>query len=144
MRSSRPCRTTSRVGVHTRAGRGCLEALCRSLIKVGSRGRCRLRLAGRLRYSVGYELTDQVRAAILKIPEDTWIAALATDDSERENGQIAEITTSVDLTGWPAGSRVIVRRERAHPGAPETHIATTRTLACAPCPSTTLSTTASG
>jgi hypothetical protein len=71
----------------------------------------------RLRYSVGYELTDQVRDAILKIPENAWIAALATDGSERENGQIAEITDLLDLTGWPTGSRVIVRRERAHPGA---------------------------
>ena len=71
----------------------------------------------RLRYSVGYELSDPVRAAILKIPEDSWIAALKTDGSERENGQIAEITTSLELSGWPAGSRVIVRRERAHPGA---------------------------
>ena len=71
----------------------------------------------RLRFSVGYELTDAVRAAILKIPEDAWIAALATDGTLRENGQIAEITTSLDLTAWPAGSRVIIRRERAHPGA---------------------------
>jgi hypothetical protein len=71
----------------------------------------------RLRYSVGYELTDPVRAAILKVPEDTWIAAVATDGSERENGQIAEITAHLDLSAWPTGSRVIVRRERAHPGA---------------------------
>jgi DDE family transposase len=71
----------------------------------------------RLRYSVGYELTDQVRAAILKIPETAWVAALQTDGSERENGQVAEITTSLDLSAWPTASRVIVRRERAHPGA---------------------------
>jgi len=71
----------------------------------------------RLRYSVGYELTDPVRAAILKIPETAWIAALATDGTPRENGQIAEITDLIDLAAWPAGSRVIVRRERAHPGA---------------------------
>ena len=71
----------------------------------------------RLRYSAGFELTDAVRAAILKIPEDAWVSALASDGSERGNGQIAEITTSLDLSGWPAGSRVIVRRERAHPGA---------------------------
>ncbi|HEX8157674.1 MAG TPA: transposase, partial [Solirubrobacteraceae bacterium] len=61
----------------------------------------------RLRYSAGYELTDEVRAAILKIPQDAWIAAIATDGSERENGQIAEITDLIDLTGWPTGSRVI-------------------------------------
>jgi hypothetical protein len=71
----------------------------------------------RLRYTVGYELTDQVREAILQICEDAWIAAIATDGSERENGQIAEITKDLDLSAWPTGSRVIVRRERAHPGA---------------------------
>jgi hypothetical protein len=71
----------------------------------------------RLRYTAGFELTDPVRGAVLKIPENAWIAALASDGSERENGQIAEITTALDLSGWPAGSRVIVRRERAHPGA---------------------------
>ena len=71
----------------------------------------------RLRFTAGYELTDPVRAAIVKIPEHAWVSALASDGSERENGQIAEITTSLDLTSWPTGSRVIVRRERAHPGA---------------------------
>ncbi len=71
----------------------------------------------RLRYSVGYELTDAVRAAILKIPDTAWVCALASDGSERDNGQIAEITDLIDLAGWPTGSRVIVRRERAHPGA---------------------------
>ena len=71
----------------------------------------------RLRFSAGFELTDQVRDAILKIPEIAWIAALAADGSERENGQIAEITNDLDLSPWPTGSRVIVRRERAHPGA---------------------------
>jgi hypothetical protein len=71
----------------------------------------------RLRYSAGYELTDAVRDAILKIPENAWVCALATDGSERENGQVAEITDLLDLCGWPADSRVIVRRERAHPGA---------------------------
>jgi len=72
---------------------------------------------GRLRYSVGYELSEQVRTAILNVREDSWIASLATDGSPRPNGQIVEITDLLDLTAWPTGSRVIVRRERAHPGA---------------------------
>jgi len=72
---------------------------------------------GRLRYSVGYELSEPVRAAILQVPDDQWIAALASDDTPRANGQIAEITDLLDLTAWPTTSRVIVRRERAHPGA---------------------------
>ena len=43
--------------------------------------------------------------------------ALAQDGTERENGEVAEITEMVDLSAWPEGSRLIVRRERPHPGA---------------------------
>jgi hypothetical protein len=66
---------------------------------------------------VGYELNDTARTAILEIPDSAWVSALDQDATERANGQVAEITTALDLTGWPEGSRVIVRRERAHPGA---------------------------
>ncbi len=72
---------------------------------------------GRMRYSVGYDLTEQVRAAILKTPDSAWVAAVDQDGSERRNGQVAEITAQLDLSGWPSGSRAIVRRERPHPGA---------------------------
>lgn len=71
----------------------------------------------RLGFSVGYELSEAVRAAILKIPEDAWVAALDQDASARENGQVTEISEEVDLFSWPQGSRLIVRRERPHPGA---------------------------
>jgi hypothetical protein len=70
-----------------------------------------------MRFSVGYELTESVRAAILDIPEDAWVRALDQDGSTRENGQVAEITDRVELSSWPQGSRLIVRRERPHPGA---------------------------
>ena len=70
-----------------------------------------------LRFSFGYELSDAVRAAILTTPADAWIAALDQDDSERPNGQVVEITDRIDLGSWPPRSRVIVRRERPHPGA---------------------------
>jgi Transposase DDE domain group 1 len=72
---------------------------------------------GEMRFSVGYELTEQVRAAILEIPEDAWVPALDQDGSHRTNGEVAEITDSVDLASWPEGSRLIVPRERPHPGA---------------------------
>jgi hypothetical protein len=71
----------------------------------------------RLRFSVGYELSESVRAAILEIPDDAWVAALDQDGSERDNGEVAELTDQVDLSAWPQGSRLIVRRERPHPGA---------------------------
>jgi len=70
-----------------------------------------------MRFSVGYELTEQVRSAILQIPEDAWVSALDQDGSERKNGQVVEITDRVDLSSWPERSRLIVRRERPHPGA---------------------------
>ncbi len=72
---------------------------------------------GQVRFSVGYDLTEQVRAAILDIPDSAWVAAVDQDGTERPNGQVAEVTKLLDLTAWPQGSRVIVRRERPHPGA---------------------------
>ena len=71
----------------------------------------------RIRFSVGYDLTETVRDAILDLPDDAWVCALDQDGSERPNGHVGEITGQLDLTAWPAGSRVIVRRERPHPGA---------------------------
>jgi hypothetical protein len=70
-----------------------------------------------LRFSVGYELSEPVRAAILQILNDTWVPALDQDGTERDNGEICEITDSVDLSAWGQGTRLIVRRERPHPGA---------------------------
>jgi hypothetical protein len=69
-----------------------------------------------LRFSCGYDLTEPMRSEILKTPETAWVPALDQDDQERENGQVIELT-SLDLSSWPARSRVIVRRERPHPGA---------------------------
>ncbi len=70
-----------------------------------------------MRFSVGYELSEQVRAAILQIPEDAWVPALEQDGSPRKNGEVAEITDMIDLSAWPERCRLIVRRERPHPGA---------------------------
>lgn len=70
-----------------------------------------------MRFSVGYELSEQVRCAILQIPADAWVCALEQDGSERKNGQVAEITERLDLSSWPERCRLIVRRERPHPGA---------------------------
>ena len=35
----------------------------------------------------------------------------------RDGAWAAELTDDLDLTAWPDGTRVIVRRERPHPGA---------------------------
>lgn len=72
---------------------------------------------GRIGFSVGYEIRESLREAIEALPERAWKAAHDTDGQPRANGEVAEATESLDLSVWPEGSRVIVRRERAHPGA---------------------------
>jgi Transposase DDE domain group 1 len=74
---------------------------------------------GRLRFSVGFDLTEPVRTAILDLGEGAWEPAISQDGERRddEGAWVAEITAGLDLTAWPEGSRVIVRRERPHPGA---------------------------
>ena len=72
---------------------------------------------GQIEFSVGYDLTETVRSAILQIPQQNWVCSLDQHGHARANGQVCEITEHLDLTSWPHGTRVIVRRERAHPGA---------------------------
>jgi hypothetical protein len=71
----------------------------------------------RIGLSVGYDLTETVRAAIVQIPDQRWVAAIDQDGSDRPNGHVCEITEQLDLSSWPSSTRVLVRRERAHPGA---------------------------
>jgi hypothetical protein len=91
------------------------------LLRVDSAGACHELLEwareARIGFSVGYDLTETVREAILQLGASAWVSAIDQDGSERPNGEVAEITEHLDLTGWPAGARVVVRRERAHPGA---------------------------
>ena len=68
-------------------------------------------------YSLGFAVDAEVQAAILTLPEHTWTPAYDIDGAPRDGAWLAEITGLLDLTTWPAGSRVIVRRERPHPGA---------------------------
>jgi Transposase DDE domain group 1 len=55
--------------------------------------------------------------AIAGIPTSGWSPALNADGGVRDGAQVAELTRLLDLSGWPDGMRVIVRRERPHPGA---------------------------
>ncbi len=68
-------------------------------------------------FSVGYAVTEPVRHAIRAIPDRLWHPALDQDGTLRDGASVAELTGMVDLTGYPAGTRIIVRRERPHPGA---------------------------
>jgi hypothetical protein len=71
----------------------------------------------RLHYSVGMTVTEDMQAAIGKVPADAWTPACDGDGQARDGAWVADISGLLDLSGWPAGMRVIVRKERPHPGA---------------------------
>lgn len=75
---------------------------------------CRERGVG---FSFGFPITEDVRTAITTVPSGVWAPAIEPDDDIRDGAWVAELTGLLDLTAWPAGSRVIVRSERPHPGA---------------------------
>lgn len=71
-------------------------------------------------FSVGWAITDRERAAINLVPKRVWADAVDADGGHRDGAGLAEITALLPATalgGYPAGTRVIVRRERPHPGA---------------------------
>jgi Transposase DDE domain group 1 len=71
-------------------------------------------------FSVGFTMTERVQEAILALPEAAWTPAISADGGLREGAEVAELTGMLpDPTagGWPELMRVIVRRERPHPGA---------------------------
>ncbi|WP_308161866.1 IS1380 family transposase [Mycolicibacterium goodii] len=72
-----------------------------------------------LQYSVGFYGMPPIVEALSQVPKQAWRAALDGDGAPREGAQVAELTRYLPdtLRGWPAGMRVIARRERPHPGA---------------------------
>ena len=71
----------------------------------------------RLHYSVGMTITQEMAQAILTLPHRIWEPAYDAGGQVRPGAWVAELTGLLDLTGWPEGMRVIVRKERPHPGA---------------------------
>lgn len=71
----------------------------------------------RLAYSVGFGLTETSAAVIDALPAAAWTPAYNADSAQRDGAWVAELTGVLDLSAWPAGRRVIVRKERPHPGA---------------------------
>jgi hypothetical protein len=71
----------------------------------------------RLSYSVGFSLPADTAEILDKIPEQVWTPAYDAHDQIRDGAWVAELTDLLDLSTWPAGMRVIARKERPHPGA---------------------------
>jgi hypothetical protein len=71
----------------------------------------------RLSYSVGFTLPEGITGELAKIPQRDWQPAYDADGEPRPGAWVLEVTGLLDLRRWPRGMRVIVRRERPHPGA---------------------------
>ena len=75
---------------------------------------CRRRGVG---FSLGYGIHFGIQQILDLLPEQCWHPAIEADGGLRDGAWVAEVTDTVDLTGWPAGTRLILRKERPHPGA---------------------------
>jgi len=72
----------------------------------------------RVEYSIGWRIDDDEHIAIKALSASAWSPALAADGDLRDGAEVAELTGLLALPdGWPPGMRVVVRRERPHPGA---------------------------
>jgi hypothetical protein len=71
----------------------------------------------RLSYSVGFTLPDTFAQTLTTMPKHGWTPAYDGDGQVREGAWVADVTGLLDLKSWPVGMRVIVRKERPHPGA---------------------------
>jgi hypothetical protein len=71
----------------------------------------------RLAYSVGMTITAGIEDAIGALPMKAWTPAYDAGRQPRPGAWVAELTGLLDLADWPKGMRVMVRKERPHPGA---------------------------
>nr|WP_242624113.1 IS1380 family transposase [Micromonospora kangleipakensis] len=71
----------------------------------------------RMEYSIGWSIGESERAAITALAASAWSPAISADGQVRDGAEVAELTGLLTPFGWPDGMRVIVRRERPHPGA---------------------------
>jgi DDE family transposase len=68
-------------------------------------------------FTLGMQVDAHVREAILAQPEVAWTSAVDADGQVRPGAEVCELNAWVDLGNWPDGTRVLCRREDAHPGA---------------------------
>ena len=80
--------------------------------------------------NIGFGVVARRKAAVsaavaaANTDDDRWVKALdqdstsaAPNDGGDKVAMVCDVTDLVDLTGWPEGTRLIIRREPLHPGA---------------------------
>lgn len=73
--------------------------------------------ARKLGYSLGFTLPDDAVERLARIPAQAWTPVYDDERIPRDGAWVAEATGVLEMSGWPIGMRVIVRKERPHPGA---------------------------
>jgi hypothetical protein len=68
-------------------------------------------------FSFGFPVTAAIQDIVNDIPDECWMPAIDSDGALRDGAWVAEVTSLLQLHTWPSGSRVILRKERPHPGA---------------------------
>jgi hypothetical protein len=78
-------------------------------------GACRRAGVG---FSFGYAVDARVRDAVETLNiSNGWYPAIDSGGGLREGAWVAEATALVDMSSWPTGTRLVLRKERPHPGA---------------------------
>ncbi len=70
-----------------------------------------------LQFSFGFPVDTRIKAALDTIDAHAWTPAVNGDGQPRDGAWVTEATALIDLDTWPEGSRLILRKERPHPGA---------------------------
>ena len=106
-------------GLLSSGGRGSKKILIRTDGAGGTKDFIQWLTTRRLAYSVGFSLPANTPDLLKRIDEaKAWTPTYdGDDDGLRDGAFVAELTGLLDLSGWPEGMRVIVRKERPHPGA---------------------------
>jgi hypothetical protein len=117
-----------------RPGEGAGEVARAVVVRADSAGCTRGFVAGCRHRNIGFAVVArsnrQVAAAISRTFTETgtgrWAPARRQNGEVRDGAQVAELTDLVDLSDWPDGTRLIVRREPLHPGAQQTLLPSTQ------------------
>lgn len=111
------------VGVGHRNGDAADTVQRRVQVRADSAGGTQGFVAGLRARNIGFAVVArtnaQIHAALSKIAGQParWTKAIRRAGDPAQRSAVAEITDLVDLTGWPEGTRLIIRRERLHEGA---------------------------
>jgi hypothetical protein len=68
-------------------------------------------------FSFGFPVDTRIQQIVDQVPAHCWAPAIEGDGGIRDGAWVAEVTGLLDLSTWPPGARVILRKERPHPGA---------------------------